>query len=180
MTEEAPSPRRPRLYRCDQTVGPRGRKCGKSAEPVMLIDRNLCPEHREWLLELLKNAGLYVRPPPPLEYIPKFVVITKIPTYDGTEETEGNSRDGCVYELNGILYYGDDLDDKIMDGSVRWIRDQVFRLGEILIVNEWEREVSGLGRRPKNWDGVEYARFDVLEDAIRRSIEVRKEAGLIE
>jgi hypothetical protein len=51
------------------------------------------------------------------------------------------------------------------------LRQPVFQLGEIVIVNSDGREVICDGRKASKWF-VEYEEFDNIEDAIRRSQEV--------
>jgi hypothetical protein len=48
----------------------------------------------------------------------------------------------------------------------------VFRLGEILIINSYDRTIPD-GRKPSKWDvNCEY--FDTIEDAVKRAKEVQK------
>lgn len=51
---------------------------------------------------------------------------------------------------------------------------QAFVQGELLVVDDYGREVSGKGRKPSKWD-VEYELFDFvdLDKAVQRSIEVK-------
>ena len=55
------------------------------------------------------------------------------------------------------------------------VRVEVWEVGEILILNENEREVSGRGRKPYKW-GVAVKVFDRIEDAIACAVHVTDSA----
>jgi hypothetical protein len=103
----------------------------------------------------------------------KFAVITEIdPTGNKADDflflrhfTTGFGPEGDIIEQ---LYT--DVDDPAEEDYKRMtrVRLSVFALGEILILNEYGREVSGHERKPSKWR-VKYEEFDNVEDAIKRA-----------
>ena len=89
----------------------------------------------------------------------KFCVITEVPD---PEKSDGNLAMAIVYslpqEIRGLV---------ALKG-----RQEVFTLGEILVLDDSGREVSGHGRKPIKWY-VETETFEDIEDAIQKSIEVK-------
>lgn len=54
------------------------------------------------------------------------------------------------------------------------VKRNVFTKGEIVILNDYGREVCGQGRKPSKWF-IEYEELDNIDDAIARAVEVTKE-----
>lgn len=125
-----------------------------------------------------------------------FAVITKVPEWDGTGESEGSLADDfiipvkcndpmvCGYKLCGknVVWVQGGVTQAVYDDFIkkrdetpRWkainIRTPVFTLGEILVLNECGREIGGHGRKPSKW-WVEYEEFPTIEQAIKRAEEV--------
>lgn len=85
-------------------------------------------------------------------------VVTEVPNIKNGEE--GNA---CA-----PLVYG--LDSAVMLNVITQGRMEVFILGEILILDNNDRDF-GTTRKPSKWE-VEIEEFDTLEEAIERSKEV--------
>ena len=88
------------------------------------------------------------------------------------KDEDGNQYD-CLFELKDVeLLFGGDP-STIPDG-VATHRKTLFVQGELLVLGDYEREVSGKGRKPSKWS-VEYELFDFadLDKAVQRSIEVK-------
>lgn len=101
-----------------------------------------------------------------------FGVITKIPE----EHEEGNLCDRLVeaHEIRADMSFPRGQYVHFPESFV--IKDQVFTLGEILVLNEYGREISGHGRKPGKWF-VEYEEFKNINDAIRCAKEVMEKAS---
>lgn len=96
----------------------------------------------------------------------RFAVITEV----CDPETGGNAATalGQLYRRTS----GTGLELEPVDGmTAMMLSIPVFHVGEILILNEGGREISGLGRKPSKWD-IEYEVFDMIEGAVQRALEV--------
>lgn len=130
----------------------------------------------------------------------KFAVITKIPDdmngnyatdflYIHPETKEEESDDGSVSFVGSSIVVAPPIMDKLLDEmlikfhtekdgtTIDLTKEQlvacsvpVFKLGEILILNEYGRSIPD-GRKPSKWF-VEYEVFDNIEAAIKRAKEV--------
>lgn len=104
-----------------------------------------------------------------------FAVITKVPEFDGTEEGAGNLANDIIMSYKGKMYGDIDIKkgfEKEMNPEF-WINSKVFHLGEILILDEYGREIAGIQRKPSKWY-VEYKEFDNLEDAVKLTKRIQK------
>jgi len=99
-----------------------------------------------------------------------FAVITKIPEW---KKDAGNQCDEIIEPWQWRR-------DLTSEDSFRFpqrscvVRLPAFVLGEILILNEHEREVDGHMRKPSKWT-VEYECFDTLRKAVACTRKVLKE-----
>lgn len=59
--------------------------------------------------------------------------------------------------------------------ALNW-RLAVFTLGEILVLDEHDREIAGQTSKPSKWD-VTVEHFDTIEDAIDRACNLEKETA---
>lgn len=96
-----------------------------------------------------------------------FAVITKVP-----KVREGNEYDQILVEgwdktNEEVIYHLPKEDVKYRAVDTKYVNAKlpVFHLGEILILDETGREVTGVGRKPSKWS-VEVQEFDNLEEAI--------------
>ena len=97
-------------------------------------------------------------------------VVTKI------SEGDGNKCDRSIEpnELRWDLMRGYKWIN-IPEKSLIFFRQNVFELGEILILDrDSEREIGGRGRKPSGWD-IEFEKFKNVTDAIKKSLEVLDE-----
>lgn len=109
-----------------------------------------------------------------------YIVITRVPK----DDEEGNLYDDfLVYRRRDER---DDDDELVLtEPPASWwsdntqekpvpVRLQNFSLGEVLICDEYGREVAGRGRKPSKWY-VETEKFDSLEAAVARAQAVLEE-----
>lgn len=111
-----------------------------------------------------------------------YIVITEVPEYDGTSESEGNHCDCYViYDGRTLLVnckikptYLDLLCTRPEFGNIRLgdVKTTVFTIGEIIVVNDYGREIIGKGRSPRKWF-IEYEEFNSYDKALDRAIELR-------
>lgn len=128
----------------------------------------------------------------------RFQVITKVPKFDGEidgkENTDGNmsnatialldKKDNLYIDCNVTIDFhakctknmkrmGYLSRKNIEEGpfGLGKVYTQVFELGEIVIVNDYGREIVGKGRKPDKW-WVEFKEFDKIEDAIKCSLKI--------
>ena len=66
------------------------------------------------------------------------------------------------------------LHEKVGAGML-YIQAPVFRLGEVMYLNEDGRELYGQGRKPSKWS-VQYETFSSATEACARSIDILREA----
>jgi hypothetical protein len=99
-----------------------------------------------------------------------FAVITKIP-----KVREGNEHDQILVEgwdenNEEVIYHLPKEDEKYSMIETKYVNAKlpVFRSGEILILDNNGREVTGMGRKPSKWS-VEVEEFINLNDAIKCS-----------
>ncbi len=100
-----------------------------------------------------------------------YAVITKVP---GKYE-EGNEYDRFVEasDIRTDMSYPKGKCIHFPESFI--IKDTVFELGEIMVLNEYGREISGRQRKPGKWY-VDYKEFDDIKKAIRCARDVmRKE-----
>jgi len=83
----------------------------------------------------------------------KFAVITRVP--DPTKD-RGNLGALIAYKVSG---------DEVNPFMAPSFFQEVFSLGEIIVVDEWGREIGGVGRKPSKW-GVESEVFSSVGDAV--------------
>lgn len=91
-----------------------------------------------------------------------FGVITRVPD---PEKDDGNLASALVYRLPAEARMA-----VMLRGRV-----PVFDLGEILVLDENDREISGRGRKPSKWE-VDCEYFDNIEAAITRARAVMESA----
>jgi|GEM_PF-2697091 len=115
-----------------------------------------------------------------------FGVITKVPKnvedgnkYDDllvrdrkTEEDVMTMANACGYKA--YRFYDDEENDGISREDVVHVCLPVFSLGEILILDNYGREIAGRGRKPSKWS-VTCEEFDSLDNAIECSQKVLSE-----
>jgi len=109
--------------------------------------------------------------------------------FDGTDESDGNLYDATLYKIkkfdsssnDGWITTGSILKtmdcvvkDKAEIPSMLHYKASAFELGEILIIDETEREVNVGCRKPDKWD-VEYEIFDSVSEAVKRSDRIHKQ-----
>jgi len=103
----------------------------------------------------------------------KYQVITRIP--DPEKGETGNLYDEVPWWLvegTGEIKDGEWVPDRVeRDYSRGSVRMPVFEIGEVLIVNDYGREIVGHGRKADKWD-VDYEEFDTIEEAVVRAREV--------
>jgi len=111
-----------------------------------------------------------------------FTVITEIP-----KTVKGSIEGGNLVPFIGPLYKPQRKADGSQDFESPYLEDkdlnmqlmmsgysiQVFRLGEILLLDSNGREYSSPGRKPSYWF-VETEEFDTLKEAVARANEVRR------
>lgn len=101
------------------------------------------------------------------------VVITKIPK----QGEDGNQSDRVVVAYKGKLYLENTIPSDAVpeNGSslVGFANDRVFELGEILILDNDGRELSGHGRKPSKWM-VEHQSCETLEEAIKLTEQLKE------
>jgi len=97
----------------------------------------------------------------------KFGVITKINNHRGNL--------ACVFELYEQLEQPNEAND--YHGKIEQVnpliclnlREPVFHVGEVLILDDNGREIPYPGRRPAKWD-VECEKFDDVDNAIQCAV----------
>lgn len=103
---------------------------------------------------------------------PRYLVITWVP------DAEENPDNGNM--CHEVLYVVEDLGEYRSDGTVipqrlsekrQLVLSPLFEVGEILVVNNYGREINGQGRKPSKWD-VRYEEFRSITKAIARAVEV--------
>ena len=104
-----------------------------------------------------------------------FCVITGVPTLPD----DRNCADSFIYvktdtkdsdEPQYFLECYHDVDDAQMEISVE-CKVPVFQVGEVLILNDYGREIPYPGRKPSKWY-VDYEMYDDLDAALERSRDV--------
>lgn len=114
-----------------------------------------------------------------------FQVITKIP--DPNKGESGNLYHDVPYveieepsEGNGWVppvasyYTVEPFKTLIKQPGFPMFMHPCFELGEILVVNEHGREITGMGRKASKWF-VEYETFNTIDEAIARALEVQEQ-----
>lgn len=100
----------------------------------------------------------------------KYCVITEI------RMLEDNLEDDFLLKMDeGLVVWGSTPDRFLPEGIEAGgmeIKVPVFDEGEILICDECNEEIGG-GRKPWKY-GLTYEMFDNVEDAVKKSLEVRK------
>lgn len=100
----------------------------------------------------------------------KFGVITKVPdeSYD-----DGNMYDELVEPWRIRLDLLPKKQFLNLPTDAFCIRMRNFEIGEIMVLSDYGREISGKGRKPGKWN-VTCEEFDDIQTGIRRSVEVTK------
>ena len=98
----------------------------------------------------------------------KFGVITKIPP----ESDDGNKYDHIIEPEDIRVDLWPTKFMQIPDQQFS-VRLQNFELGEILVLNDYGREISGRERKPGKWFVV-CEEFDSIDKAIKRAEQVMK------
>lgn len=93
----------------------------------------------------------------------RFGVITRL----GTTLAD----DFAIRGTDGLLKMVEGGDEITKSTPIWRIKVPVYVLGEILVLDEYGREVGGHGRKPSKWD-VTCEEFDSLDDAIKRMREL--------
>ena len=102
----------------------------------------------------------------------KYCVITEI------RRLEDVLADDLLLELDEGLVVWEEIPNRFIPGGKertgKTVKVAVFDEGEILICDEAGVEIGAM-RKPWNWRGaVTYEIFDNVEDAVKKSLEVRK------
>ncbi len=74
-------------------------------------------------------------------------------------DNEAKLLSSKVTEFNVATHNGETF-------RIQEIKAPTFKRGEIIIVDEWGREVDGPQRKPSKWD-IKYRVFDNLEEAVK-------------
>jgi len=106
----------------------------------------------------------------------KYCVITKTKT----KYKLGNHYDDIAIEMwddinkKYVLTVSHDFESKDYKDKDRiWIKLPVFQLGEIIVIDNNDREIGGAERKPDKWL-IEYKIFNSIKKAIKKSLEVIK------
>ena len=97
-----------------------------------------------------------------------FAVITKVPKVREGNEYDQILVEGYDKDNEEVIYHYPKENERYSMFETKFVNAKlpVFHLGEILILDEFGREVSGMCRKPSKWS-VEVEEFNDLQEAIK-------------
>jgi hypothetical protein len=106
----------------------------------------------------------------------RYCVITELPS-GGSRGNMAHDlayptgEDGGLGPLYTTEYDSEKIDSKEAAEKLIQVESPVFEQGEIVVINEYGREVCGKGRKPKKWS-VGYEVYESIDDAVARARQV--------